>query len=451
MSHVLHRNLSTELPEAVGGFGPYLYDASGRRYLDASGGAAVSCLGHGHARVAAAIVEQVRTLSFAHTAFFTNAPMEILADFLAARAPAGISKVGFVCGGSEAVEAALKLARQYWVERGEPSRDTIISRRLSYHGNTLGALSVSGHPARREVYTPLLNEGVGFIAPCYAYRDRRADESEEVYGVRAADELDDAIRRLGPHRVAAFIAEPVVGAAAGCLTPAPGYFKRIREICDRHDVLFIADEIMCGMGRTGSLFACEQEDVAPDIMTLAKGLGAGYQPIGAVLASGKIVSALERGSGSVAHGHTYMGHAVACAAALAVQRTIEEEDLLANVRRMGHLLERRLRERFGEHPHVGDIRGRGLFWALELVEDRDRKTPFDPRLALHARIKREAMRHGLICYPSAGAVDGVHGDHVLLAPPYIIDESHVDEIVAKLAEAIDTVPGAVTTRTNTRR
>jgi hypothetical protein len=440
---------------AARGSGPYIYDQAGRRYLDASGGAAVSCLGHSHPRVVQAVVEQARTLPFAHTSFFTNEPLERLADFLVTRAPAGIAKAGIVCGGSEAVEAALKLARQYWVERGEPAREFIISRRLSYHGNTLGALAASGNPARRKLYLPYLNDKVEFIAPCYAYRRQRADESDEAYGLRAANKLETAIERLGAERVAAFIAEPIVGATAGCLTPSPGYFQRIREICDRHGVLFIADEIMCGMGRTGTLFAVEQEGVAPDIITVAKGLGAGYQPIGAVLASEKIIRAIEQGSGSLAHGHTYMGHAVACAAALAVQETIEAEDLLANVRRLGRVLETRLREQFGRHPHVGEIRGRGLFWALELVEDRASKKPFDPSLALHARIKRAAMERGLICYPSGGAAggvadgaaDSVSGDHVLLAPPYIIDETHLDEMIQKLSEALAAVLPALETAT----
>lgn len=439
MSRVLHRKLSSVLPTAVRGSGPYLYDDQGRRYLDASGGAAVSCLGHSHPKVIAAIEEQVRTLPFAHTSFFTNAPMERLADFLVARAPAGIARAGFVSGGSEAVEAAIKLTRQYWIEKGEPSRTFIISRQLSYHGNTLGALSVSGNPSRRGPYTPYLFGDVELIAPCYAYRFRHDGESDEAYGLRAANELELAILRLGSHRVAAFIAEPIVGATAGCLTPVPGYFKRIREICHRHDVLFIADEIMCGMGRAGALFASQQEGVAPDIITVAKGLGAGYQPIGAVLAGEAIVRAIEQGTGALAHGHTYMGHAVACAAALAVQEAIEEEDLLSNVRHIGSLLEARLRARFEEHPQVGDIRGRGLFWALELVSDRAQKKPFDPRLRLNARIKREAMERGLICYPSGGTADGVSGDHVLLAPPYIIDASQVDEIVRKLSDTLDAV------------
>jgi adenosylmethionine-8-amino-7-oxononanoate aminotransferase len=435
-SHVLHRNLTADPPIATGGNGPYIFDAQGRKYFDASGGAAVSCLGHGHPRVTRAIVEQAQKLAFAHTSFFSNEPLESLAEFLVARAPQGIRKAGIVCDGSEAVEAALKLARQYWLECGESSRSVVISRRLSYHGITMGALAASGHEARRQRYTPYLSDRVDFISPCYPYRYRRDGESDTDYGLRVANELEEAILRIGPHYVSAFIAETVGGATAGCLTPVPGYFKRIREICDRYNVLWIADEVMCGMGRTGTLFACEQEEVAPDLIAIAKGLGAGYQSIGAVLVGQKIDEAIERGSGTLAQGHTYMGHPIACAAALAVQQTIEEDHLLENVRRMGRVLEGRLRQQFGDHKHVGDIRGRGLFWAIELVEDRGSKRPFPAGDRVHARIKREALQNGLICYPSGGTVDGISGDHILLAPPYIIDETHVDEIARLLARVI---------------
>jgi adenosylmethionine-8-amino-7-oxononanoate aminotransferase len=386
--------------------------------------------------VTQAIIEQVQKLAFAHTSFFTNEPLEQLADFLVERAPRGIQKAGIVCDGSEAVETALKLARQYWTESGELSRSIVISRRLSYHGITFGALSVSGHEGRRQRYTPYLSDQVEFIAPCYAYRHRRDGESERDYGLRAANELEKAILRLGPQHVSAFIAETVGGATAGCITPANGYFRRVREICDRYNVLWIADEVMCGMGRTGSLFACEPEGVAPDLIAVAKGLGAGYQSVGAVVVGKKVVDAIGRGSGMLAQGHTYMGHPIACAAALAVQRVIEEDGLLDNVLQMGRIFEQRLRERFGSHPHVGDIRGRGLFWALELVEDRAAKRPFSPAAKLHATIKKEAFARGLICYPSGGTVDGVSGDHILLAPPYIIDESHIDEIIRILAEVL---------------
>ena len=443
-SAVLHRNLRSTPQLALKGDGVHLVDAEGRRYLDASGGAAVSCLGHGHPRVTAAIIAQLGKLEYAHTSFFTNEPSETLAQMLVDRAPAGFGKgrVAFLGSGSEAMEAALKLARQYFVEIGQPQRTRFISRRMSYHGNTLGALAVGGHAGRRALYQPILIE-TSQIAPCYAYRDQRTGETEEAYGLRVADELDAEIRRLGPESVAAFIAEPIVGATLGSATAVPGYFARIREICDRHGVLFIADEVMCGMGRAGAMFVSAQEGVSPDIITIAKGLGAGYQPIGATMASERVAGAIEAGSGLLANGHTYMSHAVACAASIAVIETIEEEGLLDNVQRMGMLLSRRLGEAFGQHPHVGDIRGRGLLQSLELVADRDSKQPFPAKEGLAARIKQTAQSLGLICYPSSGTADGLNGEHVLLAPPFTIDAGHVDEIVETLGAALAaTLPAA---------
>lgn len=443
-SAVLHRNLRSTPQLALAGDGVHLVDAEGKRYLDASGGAAVSCLGHGHPRVTAAIIAQLGKLEYAHTSFFTNEPSEKLAQMLVDRAPAGFGKgrVAFLGSGSEAMEAALKLARQYFVEIGQPQRSRFISRRMSYHGNTLGALAVGGHAGRRALYRPILIE-TSQIAPCYAYRDQYAGETVEAYGLRVADELDAEIRRLGPESVAAFIAEPIVGATLGSATAVPGYFSRIREICDRHGVLFIADEVMCGMGRAGAMFVSAQEGVRPDIITIAKGLGAGYQPIAATMASERVAGAIEAGSGLLANGHTYMSHAIACAASIAVIETIEEEGLLDNVQRIGALLSRRLNEAFGQHPHVGDIRGRGLLQSLELVADRDSKQPFAAKEGLAAQIKQTAQSLGLVCYPSSGTADGVNGDHVLLAPPFTIDAGHVDEIVEKLGAALAaTLPAA---------
>jgi adenosylmethionine-8-amino-7-oxononanoate aminotransferase len=414
----------------------FLYDASGKRYLDASGGAAVSCLGHGHPAVREAIKRQVDRLGYAHTGYFTNEPQEQLADVLIADAPLGLTRVFFVTGGSEATEAALKLARQYHVECGRPERRHFISRKFSYHGNTLGALSVSGHLARRETYLPLLAD-VSHISACFAYRGKRDGETDQSYGARVADELEEAILRAGAATIAAFIAEPVVGATIGAVAAVPGYFRRIREICDRYDVLLILDEVMCGMGRTGTLHACEQEGIAPDLLLLAKGLGAGYQPIGAMMVSEKIYQAIANGTGSFNHGHTYMGHAVGCAAALAVQEVIKNDDLLSNVQNQGQALDSFLVERFGSHPRIGDIRGRGLLRAIEIVEDRQSKKPFASTLKLHARIKQQAMASGLICYPGGGTADGESGDHVLIAPPFNVTRPQVEEIVAKLASAVD--------------
>ncbi|RWN03557.1 MAG: aspartate aminotransferase family protein [Mesorhizobium sp.] len=436
MTHILHRQIHASLPVAAGGKGIELFDRDGRAYIDASGGAAVSCLGHGHPEVTAALHAQADKLAYAHTSFFTNEPAETLADKLVAGAPQGISHAYFVSGGSEAVEAALKMARQFFVETGRPERRNVIARRQSYHGNTLGALAAGGNEWRRAQFRPLLID-THHIDPCYAYRYQEAGESEAAYGLRAAQALEDKILELGPDTVMAFVAEPVVGATAGAVPAVPGYFRRVREICDRYGVLLILDEVMCGMGRTGTLHACEQDGVAPDLMTIAKGLGGGYQPIGAVLLSRRIFDAFAEGSGFFQHGHTYMCHPMACAAALAVQEVIARDDLLANVRAMGEHLSRRLGERFGNHAHIGDIRGRGLFMGVELVEDRTTKAPFDPERKLNAKIKREAMARGLLVYPAGGTIDGVRGDHVLLAPPFIIDAAAIDAVVERLGDAID--------------
>jgi adenosylmethionine-8-amino-7-oxononanoate aminotransferase len=435
-SRVFHRQLHHDLPVAVSGQGISITDQNGRVYLDASGGAAVSCLGHGHPDVVAAMHRQIDQLAYAHTSFFTTTVAEELADLLIDTAPAGMSHVYFVSGGSEAVEAALKMARQYFVEIGQPQRQHFIARRQSYHGNTLGALAVGGNAWRREQFKPLLID-VTHVAPCYEYRDRSDGETPEQYGQRLVAELSGAIDRLGGENVMAFVAETIGGATAGVLTPVPGYFKGVRELCDRHGILLILDEVMCGMGRSGTLHACEQEGVVPDLLTIAKGLGGGYQPIGAVLAQGRLVEAFRQGSGLFQHGHTYLGHAVACAAALAVQRVIQRDGLLDQVKSRGQALSILLQDSFGDHPHVGDIRGRGLFWGIELVADRGTKQWFHPARRLHARIKSEAMAEGLMVYPMGGTVDGRCGDHVLLAPAFIASEAELSQIVKRLRVSVD--------------
>jgi adenosylmethionine-8-amino-7-oxononanoate aminotransferase len=435
MSNIFPRNCKMNLPLAVQGDGVYIIDRTGKRYLDASGGAAVSCLGHSDAAVIKAIRKQVKRLEFAHTGFFSSIPAEALAELLIKEAPGTLDRVYLVSGGSEAVEAAIKLARQYYIEIGQPDRHRVIARKQSYHGNTLGALAAGGNLWRREPFAPLMIETT-HIAPCYSYRDQHKDETEFDYGQRVANELETEIERLGAEQVMAFIAEPVVGATLGAVPAVKGYYQRIREICDQYGVLLILDEVMCGMGRTGSLYACDQEGIAPDIMTIAKGLGAGYQPIGAMLCTDTIYNAIAQGSGFFQHGHTYLGHPVACAAAHAVVKKVMDKRLLDRVLAQGVRLRKALLDKFGEHPNIGDIRGRGLFLGLEFVRERDSKSPFPPQLGFHKKFKQAAIDAGLICYPMGGTIDGQQGDHVLLAPPFIIDSGHIEEIVTKLDQAL---------------
>ena len=441
MTHILHRQIGHPYPTATTARGVMIRDSVGKEYIDASGGAAVSCLGHSHPDVLSAMHQQLDQLAYAHTSFFTSQAAEELADELIAHAPEGLSRVFYVSGGSEAVEAALKLARQYFVEHGQPQRRFIIARRQSYHGVTLGALAVGGREWQRKQFGPLLIE-THHVSPAYEYRGKRADETVQAYGARLAEEFESKIDELGGKNVIAFVAETVVGATLGAVPAMPGYFKRVREICDRHGILLILDEVMCGMGRTGTLHACEQEGISPDIIAIAKGLGGGYAPIGALLIEEKIFNTLAEGSGAFLHSHTYMGHPLACAAALAVQRVIRRDKLLENVRLQGDYLSRRLKERFGNHPFVGDLRGRGLFQGIEIVSDRGTKAPFDPSCKLHARIKHQALTRGLMIYPMGGTVDGTRGDHVLLAPPFIIDNGTIDAIVERLGDAIDAAVAA---------
>lgn len=446
MTQVLHRQLVQSTPVAVSGNGLWLRDTEGREYLDAvSGGAAVACLGHGNARVAEAVAEQMHRLAYVHGSFFSSEPAEALASALLEHAPEGMRRVLFSSGGSESNEAALKLVRQTWVEKGRPEKSRIIARRQSYHGASLGALSISGNLGRRTTYAPMLFD-VHFIEPCYAYRLQQPNETDEDYGVRAANELEEAILTLGADNVAAFFAEPVVGATLGCVPAAPGYLRRIREICDQYDVVLVLDEIMCGSGRSGEAYACMADGVSPDILTVAKGLGGGFQSIGATLVGQKVFDALADGSGALKHGYTYMGHPVACAAALAVQQIIREDDLLANVRQQGERLRGSLSTILENHPHVGDIRGRGLFIGVEFVADRQSKAPFEPGLQIHAKIKQAALHHGLMVYPGSGTVDGSRGDHVVFAPAYTVTATEVDEIVSRFHAAMnDVFPATETT------
>jgi len=441
MSHLVHRSLRADPPVAVSGQGIWLTEQNGHAVMDGSGGAAVACLGHGHPHVLGAMRAQLEKLTYAHTALFSCESAERLADMLVGDAPGGLTHAYFVSSGSEGMEAALKMARQYHVERGEPQRRHVIARRQSYHGNTLGALAAGGNMMRRAMYEPILSPAFHHVSPCYAYRDRADDESEADYVQRLADELEATFQRLGPDTVMAFCAETVVGATLGCVTALPGYFEKMRAICDRHGALLILDEVMSGMGRCGTLHAWEQEGpkggISPDIQVIAKGLGGGYQPIGGILVHGRVIAALEAGSGAFLHGHTYQAHPMACAAAVAVQEVIREENLLDNVRLMGARLEHGLVERLGNHAHIGDIRGRGLFWAVELVQDRASKSVFDPALKVNERVKRAAYERGLACYPMGGTIDGRQGDHVILAPPYNVTAGELDMILDRFAAAIE--------------
>lgn len=445
MSSVLHRSLNSTLPIIKSVDANYLIDEDGKRYLDACGGAAVSCLGHDNAKVRAALKDQIDKLAFAHSGSFTNEPTEELAKFLINRAPSGLGagRVMFLGSGSEAMEAALKLARQFHLERKDTKRVNIIARTPSYHGNTLGALATGGHAGRRAPFQPMLMEA-HHIDATYRYRMKLEDESEDEYALRMANQLEIKIRDLGPETVMAFVAEPVVGASLGS-QPAPiGYFKRIRDICNKYGVLYIADEVMCGMGRTGSLFALEQEGIFADITTLAKGLGAGYQPIAAVMASESVVSAIRKGSGTLWNGHTYMSHSVATAGALAVQKVIEDEGLLENVKMRGDQLALALKKQLDGEENIGDIRGRGLFWTVELVADTLTKKPFSAHLQVAQRIQIIAKELGLMCYPAQGCADGENGDHVLLAPAYNSTSTEIDLIAKITTKAINMALSEVT-------
>mgnify|MGYP000668955095 FL=1 len=438
MSNVFPRQITNPPIKAVSSDGCYIIDENGKQYFDGSGGAAVSCLGHGDPDVIKAVQDQTSKMAFAHTGFFSSDPAEELAELLIDNAPGELDRVYFVSGGSEAIEAAIKLARQFHIENGEPSRHHIIARKQSYHGNTLGALAAGGNKWRRNQFEPILIDA-SHISPCYEYVDKLKEETSFDYGQRVAQELEDEILRLGTDKVMAFIVEPVVGATMGAVPAVPGYFKKVRNICDKYGVLLILDEVMCGMGRTGHLFASEFDEIAPDILCIAKGLGAGYQPIGAMLCSKNIYNRLGKGSGFFQHGHTYMGHPVACAAALAVLKAILNRKLLSSIKSKSKQLFNCLETQLGHHPNIGDIRGRGLFIGIEIVKNIETKKPFDPNLKVAASIKHAAFEAGLICYPMSGTRDGKWGDHILLAPPFIINENQIIELVNKLSISIESL------------
>ncbi|KAI9845891.1 MAG: hypothetical protein M1837_004426 [Sclerophora amabilis] len=442
LSAVLHRDLRQPPPSVHHALGNYITLTSGQRILDATGGAAVSCLGHGNMRVKEAIVSQMDEVSYCHSSFFTSSGAEGLATELINSTHGQMMKAFIVNSGSEAMEAAMKLARQYFLELSpcQPSRTRFIARKESYHGTTLGSLSMSGHVVRRKPFEAMLLDNVSHVSPCNPYRGMLDGEDISQYVTRLAQELDDEFWRLGPHTVCAFVAEPTVGAALGCVPAVKGYFKAMKAVCDKYGALLIFDEVMCGMGRTGSRHAWELEGVVPDIQTIGKGLSGGYAPVAGVLMKQKVVNALDKGTGFV-HGHTYQGHALSCAAALEVQRIVREDNLVENVCRMGNYLAKSLRVKLWDHPNVGDIRGRGLFWGIEFVKDRKTKTPFDPRSGVANIIHTKAMlpEYSISLYPGSGSVDGVSGDHIIISPAYNVTAEDVDAIVAATVAVIEDV------------
>ncbi len=431
--HVFYRNPTKHYPKAVRGQGIYIYDSDGKEYMDGSGGAVVVSIGHGVPEVQEAMLRQSGLISFTHGSQFTTEPAVALADRLIGISPRGLNRVYYLSGGSEAVETAVKMARQYQVDRGVPSKYKVISRWTSYHGNTLGALALSGHTGRRRYHQPLMTH-TPHIMPCYCYRCP-LNLNPESCAVECADDLEKAILYEGPDSVSAFIAEPVVGATAGALVPKDGYFQRIREICDRYDVLLMIDEVMTGVGRTGRYFAMDHWNVAPDMIIAAKGLASGYTPIYCVITTEAIHRAIREGNGAFIHGHTYSQNPLSCAVALAVLEYLEKHGLVERSAVMGAYLLEKL-QTLKNHPIVGDVRGLGLFCGVELVRDRKTKEPFDPKMKVNVLVGNRAFEKGLITYPGGGGADGVNGDHILLAPPFIIEKEEIDRLVSILDASI---------------
>jgi adenosylmethionine-8-amino-7-oxononanoate aminotransferase len=422
------------LPKIAWGKGLVLTDVDGNQYLDGSGGPAVYCLGHGNEEVNQAIKDQLDRIAHGYRYNFTSDPLEELTERVGRLCGGTLTQMVFVCGGSEAVESALKLALQYHACRGEMSRRRFISRERSWHGNTLGALALSGFRERRLSFEGALVE-VPRLSPANVYRPP-AGVAPEQTGRACAQELEDKILEMGAENVAAFVFEPVVGAAGGVVPAPPGYARLVREICDRHGVLMIADEVMCGAGRCGTWRALEHDGVLPDIMTVAKGLAGGYLPLGAAIYSTKVAGPIQAVDGGPQTGHTFTGHTAACAAGVAVQRIIEREGLVERVRVKGEEFKRTLAELLADIPSVGDIRGRGFFTGIELVRDRGNKAPFPAEKALYLKIRARAFANGLICYPSGGNVDGIKGDTVILSPPYNTTDSELSEIAGRFATSL---------------
>jgi adenosylmethionine-8-amino-7-oxononanoate aminotransferase len=422
------------MPKVAWGRGVEVFDTDGKRYLDGSGGPAVYCLGHGNAEVNAAIAAQLDKIAHGYRYTFTSDPLEDLTAIVAGHCGGDLSRMVFVSGGSEAVESAMKIALQVHTARGEPGRRRFIARQRSWHGNTLGALSISGFAERRAPYEGALMPA-SLLSPANVYRPPAGVDPADV-GAWCAAELEAEILRLGAATVAAFVFEPVVGAAGGVVPAPPGYARLVREVCDRHGVLMIADEVMCGSGRCGTWRALAHDGVEPDIMTVAKGLAGGYLPLGAAVYSGRIGADLDRVHGGPMTGHTFTGHTACCAAGVAVQRIVARDGLVARVAEAGPRFRAMLARACEGLEAVGDIRGRGFFVGVELVRDRATKEPFPAEDRLYLRIRRAAFERGLICYPSGGNVDGVSGDTVILSPPYIATDAELEEIAALFGAAL---------------
>ncbi|MFW6068173.1 MAG: aspartate aminotransferase family protein [Chloroflexota bacterium] len=430
---VFYRKLAHDRPLVSHGQGVYLFDESGKRYLDGSGGPLVVNVGHGRAEIVRAMAEQAQAAAYAHAIMFTSDAVESYARELASVLPLDDARVFLLSSGSEVVEAALKLSRQIQMARGEGSRHLIISRSMSYHGTTLGALAVSGRPGLRSAYLPMLRDGPHIQHP-YPYR-------KPMSGEALAQHLDEAILTYGAANVAAFIAEPISGASLGAVAPPDDYWPTIRRICDDHGVLLIADEILCGLGRTGKWWGIQHWDVAPDILVTSKGIAGGYFPLGAVATHRRHVDLIFSTLGDFNHGGTFSHHAVGAAAARETLRILQEERLVERAASMGDILGSDLHAFLGDHPRVGDIRGRGLFWALELVGDRDSKAPFPSSENVAWRVWERAFELGLIVYYSQGCANGKDGDLIMVGPPLIIDKTQIRELVTLLATAVTDVLG----------